>query len=127
MTHKNKTVVRSMNILNLFIDHAKLSFQDIIGLSCIRKTSVYRMLSSLEEMDFLEKDGDLKYRLGLTFLKFGLLVSSRLDIRDIAYPTMRKLHDEVEDAFNLVVLQGEDDTIYIEKIDLKQKHIYIRL
>lgn len=120
MNHKNKTVVRSMDILNLFIDHTELSFQEIIDLSGIPKTSVYRMLTSLEEMQFIEKGTDLKYRLGLIFLKFGSLVSSRLDIRQIAYPVMKELHEDVEEAVNLIV-QQEDEAVYIEKIDLKQK------
>jgi IclR family KDG regulon transcriptional repressor len=122
MSYKNKTVLRSMEILNLFLDHEELTFQEIIDLSGMPKTSVYRMVSSLETMGFLEKGNDLKYRLGLIFLKFGSLVSSRIDIRRIAYPLMRELHDDVEEAINLSIRQNEEDeTIYIEKIDLKQK------
>ena len=120
MSNKNKTVVRSMDILNLFIDHAELSFQEIIDLSGIPKTSVYRMLMSLEEMEFVEKGIDLKYRLGLLFLTFGNLVSSRLDIRKIAYPIMQELHNDVKEAINLIVKRG-DEAIYIEKIDTYQK------
>ena len=120
VTNKNKTVVRSMDILNLFIDHTELSFQEIIELSAIPKTSVYRMLKSLEEMEFLEKGTDAKYRLGMLFLKFGHLVSMRLDVRKIAYPIMKELHEDVKEAVNLVVRDG-DEAIYIEKIDMKQK------
>jgi len=120
MNNKNKTVVRSMDIVNLFIDHTELSFQEIIDLSGIPKTSVYRMLMSLEEMEFLVKGTDLKYRLGLLFLKFGHLVSSRLDIRQIAYPVMENLHNDVKEAINLIIKQG-DEAIYIEKIDRNQK------
>jgi len=120
MNNKNKTVVRSMDIVNLFIDHTELSFQEIIDLSGIPKTSVYRMLMSLEEMEFLVKGIDLKYRLGLLFLKFGHLVSSRLDIRQIAYPVMENLHNDVKEAINLIIKQG-DEAIYIEKIDRNQK------
>lgn len=117
---KNKTVVRSMDILNLFIEHPELTFQEIIDLSGIPKTSVYRMLRSLEEMQFLEKGTDSKYRLGLIFIKFGSLVSGRIDLRQIAYPIMKELHDEVEEAINLIIRQG-DEALYIEKIDSKQK------
>lgn len=109
-----------MDILNLFIEHPELTFQEIIELSGIPKTSVYRMLMSLEEMQFLDKGPDLKYRLGLIFLKFGSLVSTRLDLRQIAYPIMKKLHEDVEEAVNLIVQQN-DEAVYIEKIDLKQK------
>lgn len=118
--NKNKTVVRSMDILNLFIEHEQLTFQEIIDLSGIPKTSVYRMLKSLEEMAFLEKGEDNYYRLGLLFLKFGTLVSDRLDLRQIAYPIMKELHVDVEEAVNLIILQDEE-AMYIEKIDKKQK------
>ncbi|MFJ5769653.1 IclR family transcriptional regulator [Psychrobacillus sp. NPDC093180] len=117
---KNKTVVRSMDILNLFMEHAALSFQDIIELSSIPKTSVYRMLLTLEEMGFIEKGADSKYRLGLLFLTYGNLVSSRLDLRQIAYPIMQELHKELKEAINLIVKQG-DEAIYIEKVDVFQK------
>lgn len=117
---KNKTVVRSMDILNLFIEHAALSFQEIIELSNIPKTSVYRMLISLEEMGFLEKGNDSKYRLGLLFLTYGNLVSTRLDLRQIAYPIMQSLHKELKEAINLIVREG-DEAMYIEKVDIFQK------
>ncbi|ALC85792.1 IclR family transcriptional regulator [Bacillus sp. FJAT-22090] len=117
---KNKTVVRSMDILNLFIDHAALTFQEIIELSKIPKSSVYRMLISLEEMGFVVKGADSKYRLGLLFLTYGNLVSSRLDIRQIAYPIMQELHNELKEAINLIIRQG-DEAIYIEKVDVYQK------
>src|SRR5699024_9707894 len=118
--NKNKTVVRSMDILNLFIEHEQLTFQEIIDLSGIPKTSVYRMLKSLEEMAFLEKGKDNYYRLGLLFLKFGTLVSDRLDLRQVAYPYMQALHTDVEEAINLMVRQ-ENEAMYIEKIDQRQK------
>ena len=109
-----------MDILNLFINHSELSFQEIITLSGMPKTSVYRMLATLEEMGFLEKGNDAKYRLGLLFLKFGHLVSSRLDIRKVAYPFMNELHYETKEAINLIIREG-NETIYIEKIDTHQK------
>lgn len=120
MNNKNKTVVRSMDILNLFINYSELSFQEIITLSGMPKTSVYRMLATLEEMGFLEKGSDAKYRLGLLFLKFGHLVSSRLDIRKVAYPFMNTLHQDTEEAINLIIREGHE-AIYIEKIDTYQK------
>jgi len=120
MNNKNKTVVRSMDILNLFIENGELTFQEIIDLSGIPKTSVYRMLLSLEEMEFLEKGADAKYRLGLLFLEFGNLVSSRLNIRQIAYPIMQKLHNDTKEAINLII-KKDNEAIYIEKIDTYQK------
>ncbi|MBT2645453.1 IclR family transcriptional regulator [Bacillus sp. ISL-34] len=116
---QNKTVVRSMDILNLFLTHSKLSFNEIVHFSGIPKTSVYRMVMSLEEMGLLDKDRDGKYSLGLLFLRFGHLVAARLDIREVALPIMQKLHDKVGEAVNLLVQDG-NEAICIEKLDTKQ-------
>ncbi|HWO98717.1 MAG TPA: IclR family transcriptional regulator [Bacillus sp. (in: firmicutes)] len=120
MQSKNKTVVRSMDILNLFLTHSKLSFNEIVQFSGIPKTSVYRMVMSLEGMGLLDKDGDGKYSLGLLFLQFGHLVADRLDIRQVALPIMQKLHDKVGEAVNLIIRDGKE-AIYIEKLDTKQR------
>lgn len=109
-----------MDILNLFIEHTELTFQEIIELSGVPKTTVFRMLKSLEEMALVEKGADAKYRLGMLFLKFGHLVSMRLDVRKIAYPIMNALHNETKEAINLIV-RDRDEAVYIEKIDMKQK------
>lgn len=119
MQHRNKTVVKSMEVLNLFLTHAKLSFQDIVQLSGLPKTSVHRMVGSLEDMGFLKKDHEGKFSLGLLFLQFGRLVSERLDIRNIAYPFMEALRDDADEAVNLVI-RDEDEAIYIEKLDTNQ-------
>ena len=105
-----------MDILELFFDHPALTFQEMIDLSGIPKSSVYRMIRSLEEIGFLEKGEDTKYRLGTIFLKFGHLVSSRIDIRQIAVPIMEELHKEINEAINLAIREG-DEAVYIEKID----------
>lgn len=119
MQIKNKTVVKSMDILNLFLTHPKLNFNEIVQFSGMPKTSVYRMVMSLEEMGLLDKDEDGKYSLGLLFLQFGHLVAERLDIRQIALPVMKKLHDNVGESVNLVIQDGRE-AIYIEKLDTKQ-------
>jgi IclR family KDG regulon transcriptional repressor len=119
MQNKNKTVVKSMDILNLFKDHVKLSLNEIVQLSGIPKTSVHRMIGSLEDMGFLKKDIDSKYSLGLLFLEFGQLVKERMDIRKIALPTMHALRDVAGEAVNLVIREG-NEAIYIEKLETMQ-------
>ncbi|WP_340373465.1 IclR family transcriptional regulator [Peribacillus sp. FSL E2-0218] len=115
----NKTVVKSMQILTLFIDHPKLTFNEMMEHSNLPKTSLHRMVGSLEEMGFLTRDDDGLYSLGLIFLQFGQLVGERLDIRAIAYPIMKQLRDDVEEAVNLIV-RDKDEAMYIEKVDTLQ-------
>ncbi|WP_379971299.1 IclR family transcriptional regulator [Ectobacillus sp. sgz5001026] len=119
MENKNKTVIKSMAILNLFLTHAKLNLNEVIELLHMPKTSVHRMLTSLEDMQLLDKDEDGYYSLGLLFLQFGQLVAQRLDIRQIALPVMKALRDDVEEAVNLIVKYGKE-AMYIEKQDTTQ-------
>jgi IclR family KDG regulon transcriptional repressor len=127
MLNKNVTVVKSMEILNLFLTHTRLSLNEIVQLSGLPKTSIHRMLGSLEAMAFLEKDLDGKYALGLLFLQFGQLVSERLDIRHTAYPLMKALGDEIGEAVNLIIRDGNEG-IYIEKIDsTKPVRVYTQI
>lgn len=119
MQAHNKTVVKSMQILTLFLDHPKLSFNEMMVYSDLPKTSLHRMVVSLEEMGFLTKDDDGNYSLGIIFLQLGQLVSERLDIRTIAYPIMKELRDDVEEAVNLIV-RDADEAMYIEKVDTMQ-------
>lgn len=116
MLNKNKTVVKSLDLLNLFLANETLSLNEMVQLSGIPKTSIHRMIGSLEDIGFLHKDGEGKYSLGLLFLQFGQLVAERLDIRQVARPIMQTLRDESEDAVNLVV-KDRSECIYIEKLE----------
>jgi DNA-binding IclR family transcriptional regulator len=116
MQANNKTVVKSMQILTLFIKYPKLTFTEMMEYSGVPKTSLHRMIGSLEEMGFLTKDAQGYYLLGLLFLQFGQLVANRLDIRSIAKPIMETLRDDVEEAVNLIVRDG-NEAMYIEKVD----------
>ncbi len=120
MSNKNKTVIRTMELINLFIEQPELTFQEIVDLSGVPKSSAFRMISSLEEMGFLEKGEDNKYRLGTVFLKLGQLVSSRLNIRNIASSVMKSLHEKYHQAVNLAILEGHE-AVYVEKIDHYQR------
>ncbi|MED0675389.1 MULTISPECIES: IclR family transcriptional regulator [Aneurinibacillus] len=123
----NKTVVKSLEILKLFYEHDRLTLQEMVEISNIPKTSVYRQVKSLEEMGLLTRDIDGKYRLGLIFIKLGQLVADRLDIRQVALPFMHKLRDEMGEAVNLIVREG-NEAIYIEKVDTKKPvRLYTRV
>lgn len=127
MQHKNKTVMKSMDLLNLFLKNERLTLNEMVELSGLPKTSVHRMAGSLEEMGFLTKDETGGYSLGLLLLQFGQLVAERLDIRKIALPVMKRLRDDVEEAVNLIVRDG-DEAIYIEKVDTNQPvRVYTRI
>ncbi|WP_232698787.1 IclR family transcriptional regulator [Brevibacillus daliensis] len=116
MQNKNKTVVKAMDLLTFFLTHPTLTLKQLVDLSGKPKTSVHRMVGSLEEMGILQKDAEGRYRLGLLLLQLGQLVYDRLDICQIALPTMDELRNEVGEAVNLIMKDGQD-ALYVEKLD----------
>ena len=62
----NKTAVKTMDILELFYEHEELSLTEMVRLTNMPKTSVYRLIGSLEEMAFYKNEKG-KYRLGVVF------------------------------------------------------------
>ncbi|UNO47806.1 IclR family transcriptional regulator [Alicyclobacillus acidoterrestris] len=113
---QNHTVVKSLEVLNLFLKEAHLNLNQMTDRLRQPKTSVYRMVRSLEEVGFLTRDEDGKYRLGLMLLQFGQLVSERLDVRRLALPVMERLRDDTDEAVNLIVRDGYE-AVYIEKVN----------
>lgn len=116
---KNTTVIKTMEILNNFKEIDQMSLSEMMNLTGIPRTTLIRMITSLEEMGFLQKNADGKYMLGLSFLRFGQLVAERIDIRRIAYPVMKNLQVEADEAVNLVIVDG-NEALYIDKIDTSQ-------
>lgn len=116
----NKTVLKSMEIIQVFFDEERLTLLQIMEKTNLPKTSAYRMAESLLELGFLEKDEHGAYRLGLIFLALGNLVAERLDVRSIALPYMQKLRKETGEAVNLVIRDG-DEAVYVEKVDTQER------
>ncbi|MGP3974403.1 hypothetical protein ACTWQF_10415 [Streptomyces sp. 8N114] len=58
------------------------------------RSSVYRLLSSLQGLDTVESGSRGTFRLGFPLLSLGTTVMERFDERRLAQPVMERLHDE---------------------------------
>ena len=58
----NKTAVKTMDILELFYEHEELSLTEMVQLTSMPKTSVYRLIGSLEEMEFYKTKREISFR-----------------------------------------------------------------
>ena len=71
----------------------------------IPKTTVFRIVTTMQKWGYLEKTMDQeKYRLGKSLIKMGLCAASGIDITDIATPHINKLSREVGESTNLGIL-----------------------
>nr|WP_289036961.1 IclR family transcriptional regulator [uncultured Allobacillus sp.] len=115
----NQSVIKALQLLKLFDEkQTEWTLKEIAETAKLPKATAYRLLSSLEQEDFLARDPEPngKYRLGLRLLELGNLVADQLDIRKIAKPYMEELGEEINEAVHLVI-QNDFHATYIEKVE----------
>jgi DNA-binding IclR family transcriptional regulator len=124
----NNSLDKALTLLAYFnSDRRVIGLSELSRLSNMPKSTVYRMLSTLQGHGFVSKVSimgkDNQYKLGLRFLEYGKLVTEDLEIRTIALPYMEKLRDKLNEAVQLIV-RDNDEAMYVEKLECNQ---FIRL
>lgn len=81
------------------------------------RSTVYRLLSSLQACGFVEAGAPRgTYRLGLGLLRLGSAVLDRFDVRQTALPVMERLHEERGETTFLCIRRGYE-AVCIERIE----------
>lgn len=98
----------------------------------VPRTTVFRLLVTLESLGFVEKSASgREYQLGTAVLKLGFEYLASLSLTDLSRPILEQLRDELGYSANLVVRDGRD-IIYVQKatassIFISSVHIGTRL
>ena len=80
----------------------------------LHPSTAFRILSSLIENGFVERDNSGHYFIGRKISKLANSVRRGMDLSDEARDTMKHLRDEIGESINLTVREG-DEVIYIER------------
>jgi DNA-binding IclR family transcriptional regulator len=81
----------------------------------MEKSTIFRIVITLEHWGLLEKTRSQKYKLGTKFIYFGNLVIERQEIVSMAQPYLQKLTETVREATFLATLNSNLDMIFIAK------------
>ena len=113
-----KSIEKMTQILNLFsIDRPKLLIKEIQEELKMPKSTVFRILDTLEQTNFIQRnEATHEYSLGFQLFRLGSVYQMNLDYRRIALPHMRELMEETKETVELNILDGSN-RICIEKID----------
>jgi PcaR/PcaU/PobR family beta-ketoadipate pathway transcriptional regulator len=112
-----ETLARGLNILELFTQKTPcLSLTEITGSLKLSKSTVFRILATLESSGYLDRDpATRRYRPSLKVLQLGFLAINRLEVRQVARPYLERLSQEVNETVSLCVLHGSD-IVYVDRI-----------
>uniref|UniRef100_E1TJM1 Transcriptional regulator, IclR family n=1 Tax=Burkholderia sp. (strain CCGE1003) TaxID=640512 RepID=E1TJM1_BURSG len=81
----------------------------------IPRTTVFRLLQTLESLGFLERaDKDRHYRLGVAVLRLGFEYLSSLELTDLGLPIIEALRDETGLTTHIVIRDGRD-VVFVAK------------
>ncbi|MDR1533512.1 MAG: IclR family transcriptional regulator [Planctomycetota bacterium] len=110
-------VIRAFKVLKLFDrEHRRMSLTEISQRIGINRSSVLRILDSLEAEGFVRRSHESKkYTLGIELFKLGNVGYEFGDFRNLAYPFIKKMVDEIGIMAHLGILDN-DQVVVIAKI-----------
>lgn len=118
-TSRSSSVDRALTVLDCFTEiDFYLSLNEIAQKSGIPRSTVFRMLTSLETFGYIKTvktSEKTLYCLGHAFLEKGMLVHRHMDIREYARDHLIELRNELNLTVQLAIRDGLD-ALYIEQI-----------
>lgn len=122
MSQSVRSVERALDILMCFSNEKpELSMTEIAEQVGIHKSTAHRLLATLEQKNFLERDPNSGvYRPGIRILQMAYLVKEHNDLRQLAAPFLRKLSAQHRENVNLAVLD-DGQVFYLEVVESPQR------
>ncbi|MBO1003258.1 IclR family transcriptional regulator [Pseudogracilibacillus auburnensis] len=104
-----RSVQRAIDILQCFGKNSEeLTLTEISNETGLAKSTTTRLLATLEENNFLEKEVTSgKYRLGRQLYFLGHAAGRSMELKEVSQPAMVRLRDQVKETVNLYVIEGE--------------------
>jgi IclR family transcriptional regulator, acetate operon repressor len=112
------TIERAADVLDLFtrVDRPDLGVTEVANELGLSKAVVHRVLTTLAAKNLVEfVEEARRYRLGPAVLALGVTYMERLDLRDLALPSLQQLSDRTGETATLSLRYG-NERMYVEQI-----------
>ncbi|MBT2439478.1 IclR family transcriptional regulator [Streptomyces sp. ISL-36] len=121
MPRLTPAVVRSLDILELFIDAREgLSAPDVARRTGLPRTTVHEILTTLAARAYLKRDeATATYHLGLSVFRLGNAFAERLDLHAVGLGVARAVSEACDETVHVAILDGAD-VVYVCKVDSTQ-------
>lgn len=127
-----KSVKRASEILALYtISRPELSVSEVTRELGMNKSTVARLMATLESVNILKKCSNRKYRLDGRVMEAARVFLSNLDLKAIASPYLTELNKKTDDLVSINVIR-DDKRFCLDWIEsshpvryvVKEEHIY---
>ncbi|WP_211366703.1 IclR family transcriptional regulator [Pseudonocardia kunmingensis] len=109
------SVNRALTLLELLAENNGLTVTQLADRLQTGKTTAFRLTKTLSERGWVEKDDELRYRLGPALL--GLVPANQMGqgLRQQLRPLLEELQDETGETIHLTVLRGRY-IVYVDQL-----------
>ncbi len=106
---------RGLRILQMFDrQRGEIGAPDIARELSLPRSTVFRLLQTLEHLHCVERTDAGTYRLGSGVLRLGFEYLASLEVTDVARPVVERLRDETTCSAQLVIRDGQDVVIVLK-------------
>lgn len=118
MTRLTPAVVRTLDILELFLDADRtITAPEVVRRTGVPRTTAHELLSTLVARNYLQKDENGSgFRLGVRLLHLGNAYSARFDILAAANEAARELSARTNETVSVALREGAD-VFYLAKVE----------
>lgn len=109
------SLARGIKIIELLANNENMTVSEVASTLDIHRTVSHRFLATLQELGYVQKDGQSRYRLSFRLFEMGMKISNAFDIRQISRSFMQELARISNETVNLGQLDGLE-VIIIDKI-----------
>lgn len=123
------SIVRAIDILDLY-NHQKteLGISEIASRLGIYKSTVHRIVSTLEWKGILEKNPEnCKYKLGLKLYKIGVLARDENELIAVSMPHLENITNICGETSNLVIMDGSMSVYLSQQTSDKMVRIFTKV
>jgi DNA-binding IclR family transcriptional regulator len=122
MSESIRAVERALDVLLCFSMHTpELTMTQIAERVGMHKSTVHRLLSTLERKRFVKRDPDTgAYHPGIRLLQMAYLTLEHNDLRRLATPFLRHLCEQYRETVDLSVLD-DTEVIFVDVIESPQR------
>jgi len=111
-------VQRAIQVLEILAgSHQGISLADLSRQTRIPKSSLFRILLTLEQYSLVAQDHDRnQYSLGMKLIDWGNRALDKIDLKTISHPHLMRMAHETHESYYVAVLDHED-VIIIDRAD----------
>ncbi|PYC78386.1 IclR family transcriptional regulator [Streptomyces tateyamensis] len=113
----SQTVDRALTILASLGD-GPASLEQAAGTIGVHKSTALRLLRTLEEHGFVQRQADHRYRLGGRLLSLAHIALEGIDVRQVSAPYLASLSERYGHTVHLAVLEGSQ-VVWVDKVEAR--------